>query len=592
MPVNASSYDRFPSVAVTAPAEAIAIGWAPIAARLHHALAHCPKERVILTIECYPGTDEAGILAQLSRELSPVIALSAADALLPPEKLEGLLAPFLGDDPVFGRLCDWELGQFFNPHKLAALRTHAESASHGLVLIVGCGASLISDGDFLAYADLARWEIQQRQRRNETGNLGADNRTAPAAEKYKRAYFVDWRVCDRWKRALLPRWDFFLDTHRFGEPKLATGETIRQGLATAAHRPFRVVPFFDPAPWGGQWLREKFGLESAPPNFGWGFDCVPEENSLFLDFDGIRLEVPALNVVLAHPHELLGDSVYQRFGAEFPIRFDLLDTMAGGNLSLQVHPLSGYARQTFGLGYTQDESYYILDASKGAHVYLGFREGAKPGDFREALLTAHQGGAPLGVDRFVEAWPARPHDHFLIPAGTIHCSGAHTLVLEISATPYIFTFKLWDWGRLGLDGRPRPTHLAHGLANLQWERTESWTREQLVNQVRSVDSGPGWREERTGLHGLQFIETRRHWFTGQVSHDTGGSVKGGVNVLNLIQGEEAIVESPAGAFAPFVVHYAETFIVPAAVGAYTIRPHGADADRECATIKAFVRPLT
>jgi hypothetical protein len=62
-----------------------------------------------------------------------------------------------------------------------------------------------------------------------------------------------------------------------------------------------------------------------------------------------------------------------------------------------------------------------------------------------------------------------------------------------------------------------------------------------------------------------------------------------VNVLNLVQGEEVIVESPGGKFAPFIVHYAETFIVPAAVGSYTIRPHGESVGKECATIKAFVR---
>ena len=60
-------------------------------------------------------------------------------------------------------------------------------------------------------------------------------------------------------------------------------------------------------------------------------------------------------------------------------------------------------------------------------------------------------------------------------------------------------------------------------------------------------------------------------------------------MLNLVEGEEAIVESPNGAFEPFVVHYAETFIVPAAVGRYTIRPHGASVARELATMKASVR---
>ena len=161
----------------------------------------------------------------------------------------------------------------------------------------------------------------------------------------------------------------------------------------------------------------------------------------------------------------------------------------------------------------------------------------------------------------------------------------HQKVLEISATPYIFTFKLWDWGRLGLDGRPRPIHLEHGAANIQWDRTTDWVKRELVNRVEPLGAGEGWREERTGLHELEFIETRRHWFTQPVAHDTRGTV----NVLNLVEGDEAVIESPAGAFEPFVLHYAETVIVPAAVGRYTIRPSGASAGRELATLKAFVR---
>jgi mannose-6-phosphate isomerase class I len=185
----------------------------------------------------------------------------------------------------------------------------------------------------------------------------------------------------------------------------------------------------------------------------------------------------------------------------------------------------------------------------------------------------------------VNKWPAKKHDHFLIPAGTVHCSGQGSMVLEISATPYIFTFKLWDWGRMGLDGRPRPIHLERGAENIQWDRTTEWVKDSLINRVEDMATGDGWREERTGLHELEFIETRRHWFTGTVPHETNGTV----NVLNLIEGEEAIVESPTGAFEPFVVHYAETFIVPAQVGSYTIRPHGTALGRQCATIKAFVR---
>jgi hypothetical protein len=99
-----------------------------------------------------------------------------------------------------------------------------------------------------------------------------------------------------------------------------------------------------------------------------------------------------------------------------------------------------------------------------------------------------------------------------------------------------------------------------------------------------MGEGDGWREEKTGLHQLEFIETRRHWFTGVVPHHT----KGTVNVLNLVEGEAAVVESPSKAFHPVIVHYGETFIVPARVGAYTIRPHRPSATT-LATMKAFVR---
>ena len=109
-------------------------------------------------------------------------------------------------------------------------------------------------------------------------------------------------------------------------------------------------------------------------------------------------------------------------------------------------------------------------------------------------------------------------------------------------------------------------------------------RRELVNRVEPLASGEGWREERTGLHSLEFIDTRRHWFNAPVPHDTHGTL----NVLNLVEGEEAMVESPAGAFEPFTVPYAETFIVPSAVGPYTIRP-ARTSGRQLGTIKAFVR---
>lgn len=581
-----SNYDKYPVVAVPDTAEACVTGWTGIVECLRDAIKKRSSRKTVLVVECYTGVDEVQVLRELQSGLKPSVILHAAQALLPSADIDRLVEPFLGgDDPVFGFLSGLTLQQFFDPEKVRHIRQQIEEVKEGLVLVVGCGAGVLADGDLLVYADLARWEAQLRFRRQATGNLGVDNRTQSAGLKYKSAFFIDWRVCDRWKRQLISQWDYVLETNNRELPKMATGEAVRKGLQHAVTRPFRVVPFFDPAPWGGQWMKTVCDLDPSVPNYGWCFDCVPEENSLLLGFGEARFEIPSIDLVFAHPRELLGDVVHARFGDEFPIRFDFLDTMQGGCLSFQVHPLTEYIQHHFGMHYTQDESYYLLDAAPDAHVYLGLQTNCNREEMIRDLTLAQTGAIHFPVEKYANKWPAQKHDHFLIPAGTAHCSGASAMVLEISATPYIFTFKMWDWGRLGLDGKPRPIHLDHGLANIQWDRTTDWVKRELINQFTPLRKGDGWREERTGLHSREFIETRRGWFSKVMPHEAGHEV----NVLNLVQGDEAIIESPDGGFEPFIVHYAETFIVPAAAGAYTIRPHGRAEGSECAIVKAFVR---
>jgi mannose-6-phosphate isomerase class I len=581
--VNRSNYDKFPFITVDSAASVCSVGWDAIRARLCKS---CDEQRTVVCVECYPGCFVDEIFAQLKISFNPALSIETKTLFKSPNEIDAMLDPYLGGDPVFGRMNGIVIDDFLDPTLLDQAKTAVVNMERGLILVAGTGASLVApDPDVLVYADMARWEIQRRQRQNLVPNLGVSNEAESAALKYKRAFFVDWRAADRLKKQLLPAIDFLLDTNDSGCPKMISGGTLRAGLKKVAGRPFRVVPYFDPGPWGGHWMEAVCDLPKDQPNHAWCFDCVPEENSLLLAFGEAKVEIPAIDLVFSHPRELLGNAVHARFGTEFPIRFDFLDTMGGGNLSFQVHPLTEYIQDKFGMNYTQDESYYLLDAGEDASVFLGFRKGVDQTAVLRDLRAALDGETLFDADKYVNRFPAKKHDHFLIPAGTVHCSGKNSMVLEISATPYIFTFKLWDWGRLGLNGLPRPIHIEHGAANIQWCRTTAWVEKNLINRVESLTSGPGWREERTGLHEREFIETRRHWFTGTALHDT----EGGVNVLNLVQGREAVVESPSGAFEPFIVHYAETFIVPASVGQYTIRPHGEHAQGECATIKAFVR---
>jgi mannose-6-phosphate isomerase class I len=536
----------------------------------------------LIVLDTYPGTDLVALARDCARVLPAFEVIDATEWALPEPERDQLLAPFLTDDRVFGYLTRLPITSLLDPARVE--RARREVAQRAVpTVVVGWGATLADPAHegIWCLVDMARWELQLRMRAGEP-NWSCTNYQEDVLRKFKRGYFVDWRTADEHKRRLFDEVDYMGEANSRNLRVLTSGD-FGAALWRAARRPLRVVPYFDPGVWGGDWMREVMALPDNGSNYAWCFDCVPEENSLLLQTtQGVRLEFPALDLVLHEPLALLGAKTYARFGAEFPIRFDMLDTMHGGNLSLQVHPRTDYIVRQFGMTYTQDESYYLLDAAPDARVYLGLREGVDPDQMLGALREAQDSNV-FDAEAFVNTLPAHPHDHFAIPAGTVHCSGANSMVLEISATPYIFTFKMWDWGRLGLDGVPRPVHLEHARRNIAWERTTSWVLDQLTGPAKPIASGPGWCEERTGLHDLEFIETRRHWFTTTMRHDT----KGTVNVLNLVAGPAALVTSPEDAFAPFVVHYAETFIIPASVGPYRVSPLG--EGESWATIKAYVR---
>ena len=615
-----SSYQKYPSTYVKTHDGELLAGYDAITGRIrqeYEAFESSGKKDYLIAIDTYPGVCDEEVLEAL-KGLPCSSLFDMQTVFREEEELAEQLKYHLTDDRVFGRMFFGELEDLMDPGRLAKMREDVKTAE-GLSIVYGFGAFLAappaqgqailptgavvdkaggetedSTGspasaaddfrhpDLCLYLDMARWEIQLRYRKG-MPNYNCTNYDEDILRKFKRGYFIEWRVADKHKMHWFDQVDYFIDTNCAGQPKMVPGQAIRDALKGLTERPFRTVPYFDPGVWGGQWMKEVCGLDKSKPNYAWSFDGVPEENSLLLDFGSGIFELPAMDLVLAYPRQLLGEKVYSRFGAEFPIRFDFLDTIGGQNLSLQVHPVTDYIRRQFGMAYTQDESYYILDAVEDASVYLGLAQDADPGQMFAELERANRGECLFDAEKYVNRFPARKHDHFLIPAGTCHGAGFGTMVLEISATPYIFTFKLWDWGRLGLNGKPRPVHLEHGRQVLQTDRKYEWVKKNLVNAVHIVNDNDDYTEEHTGLHELEFIETRRYTIRGKAVLDTEGSV----NMLNLVEGSAAVIESPAGGFEPYTVHYAETFILPAKAGPFTIRP--ANKDETIIVIRAYVR---
>lgn len=569
------NYDKFPEINIGGYDNEACTGKTEIKKYLENLE---QEENYCLTVDCYPGVDDE--IFDLIKEIyKPDLIIRSEDVFYEKDELNKMMKPFLTEDRVRGVMYYGKMDGFIDDIKLGQYQS---LASHkGRVLIYGVGASYIHKGNTLIYCDLARWEIQLRYRKG-MPNFKQDNDDEDVLKKIKRGFFIEWRIADKHKMEIFENIDYFLDSNQKGNPKIVTGNALRSALKKTTQRPFRLVPYFDPGVWGGQWMKKNCGLDEKQNNYAWSFDGVPEENSLYFRFGDTRIEIPAMDLVLYQPVELLGMKNYCRFGAEFPIRFDFLDTIDGENLSLQVHPLTEYIKSHFGMTYTQDESYYILDCKDDGGVYLGLKEGIDKNQMLTDLKRAQEGHISFNAEKYVNKFHAKKHDHFLIPAGTIHCSSKNCMVLEISATPYIFTFKLWDWDRLGLDGLPRPIHIEDGEKNIQWNRTTSWVKDNLVNHVEVIHDEDDYLEEKTGLHELEFIETRRFTSNQITYHQTDH----GFNMLNLVEGQAALIESPKNEFEPYTVHYAETFIVPANVKEYTIRPLNNETIK---VIKAYVR---
>ncbi|HZW38005.1 MAG TPA: class I mannose-6-phosphate isomerase [Ignavibacteriaceae bacterium] len=527
-----------------------------------------PNGLRVLLVDGYHGVNWSEFISGLDNSLSKYKItpdyISISNVYASEIEINKKIEDFLGgDDPIFGMHFPMSLEYLFDPKRLLDLRIEASirrgKKAGDITIIYGCGSSLVELYDKLWYIDVPKDYLQERARNAEIKNLGSDKNVS-FGSFYKRSYFVEWPALNRIKRQILPYLDRFVDLQNPAEPTSINGNDFREALKELSSTPFRLRPWFYPGPWGGKFMQGHMGLDPEAPNFAWSFEMIVPENGVIIEKNDIPLEFSFDCIMFMYNRNMLGENAANQFKYEWPVRFDYLDTIDGGNLSVQVHPRPDYIRKEFGETYTQDETYYICTAKPNSKVYLGLTEDCNPEEFKIALEDAIATGKELDIEKFVNHEPSKPHDLFLIPNGTVHCSGEGNLVLEISATPYIFTFKIYDYMRRDLEGNLRPINIERGFKNIRFERRKSWVQENLVAKPKVISSGKGWQEVVLYDKPYTFYNINRIEFADEYVMNTNGLAYS----TNLVQGEQVEIISENGRVTK--LSYLETMLIPAATG--------------------------
>lgn len=530
------------------------------------AIASVPTTVAVVGIDGPAGVDWDHVIDQVAPLLAghtgrAVDVVDLREAACPwPTVAERTSSSSLSADADFEMLAQGRLVDLIDP---ARLPTDAPAPDR-VRLAVGPGAAVL-DPDSLWWADLPKRFTEAAVAAGSGRNLFSP---AGMVATTRRLFYIDWPLEDRHRDEHVGAVDLWLDLQPGSGPHWIAGDTLRRTCSWLATVPHRTRPTFNSTPWGGQWGRRTLGHRPESTNTALGYELIaPESGVLVGDDPEASVEVPFQLVVALEPRAVLGAEFHRRFGTSFPIRFDYLDTVDGGNLSVHCHPQEDYMRDVFGWPYTQHETYYVLVGAETNRVFLGLRSDVATEDFHAASHQAAQEGVPFDITEFVQTFPATPHQLFLIPAGTPHGSGQGNVVLEVSATPYLYSLRFYDWLRKDAAKTQRPVHVEHAFRNLDQERSGERVRDQLVQSPRTVDSGDGWHEEMIGALPEMFFEVRR--VVVQPGSSAPQRADDRFHVLTLVDGAAVEIRTAGGD--RHRLNYAETIAIPAAVGRYTVQ---------------------
>ncbi len=225
--------------------------------------------------------------------------------------------------------------------------------------------------------------------------------------------------------------------------------------------PITFQPLYMKRVWGGRTLETEYGRQLPQPDrpFGESWEIVDRESEQSLVDDGSLAGTSLHELWNSRRTEIFGDR-FQGMPDRFPLLIKVLD--ARDDLSVQVHPPVHLATDLGGEPKT--EMWFIAGCEPGAKLYVGLKNGVTRRDFERAIADGT-------VAEKVHAVAPRPGDSIFIPSGRLHAIGAGFLIHEIQQNSDT-TYRVFDWNRVGLDGKPRELHVEQSLASIDFDDFE------------------------------------------------------------------------------------------------------------------------
>ncbi len=558
---------------------------------------------VLLSMDGYSGIEWGKNISQITKRLEKegirVTTINMAGVYKSQKKIEQMIQDCLTEDKTFGRTFNGKLVDFLDEARLKQLLKRLEKFKQQntrkprVILCFGPGAAckpLMTLYDMVFYRDLTREEIVNRTQKGRVTPLGARGRDAsrrgqPAYLAGKRFHYVDFPVLDRHKKSIQKQIHFYIDDNLEKEPKLIHGAMYDEMVSHLVQGPFQLKAYHDQGVWGGQWLRKIRHLPKDKINYAWAYELMAYHMSVRMPVDDTFIETPFANILDREPDRVMGDQVRRRFKGRWPLRVNYDDCWKGGDMAIQVHPDAFYIKKNFNEPLHQDETYYIVAAEPDAYVYLGLKKNMDMDTFYASVTRAETEGIPFEHRQYINVFPAKEGDLFLIPAGTVHAAGKGCVVLELSTTTDRYTFHFYDYLRPDLNGKLRDIHSTHAfqMARKYPHRVTPWVKQHLIQKPRLLRKGKGWAEYLIGK--LEDFVPEVHRF--EIKTCLEDNTDGVPHVLSLVKGEGVIIQSRRVPDRKFDLNFTETLIMPAGLGAYSIT----NRSRAPATVlKTLVNP--